>query len=80
MKAAMPDWYRGWADILLQLRAATVSELAFERGSVLHGYVTALFMADVITSSERQRMVDAGSNAMFHALMNLKTPTHKKGA
>lgn len=80
MKAALPDWYRGWADGVLQLRAAGFSELAFERSAWLAGYLSALFMADLISTAERTRMGDVGNNAFLFALKNLKHPIHKKEA
>lgn len=80
MSRNIPDWYRGWADAVLSLRAATVSEIAFERSSFLTGYVTALVMADLIATPQCQRMHEVENNALHYALQNLKTPTHKKEA
>jgi len=73
----LPDWYRGWADAVLLLRAARTSELAFERSARLAGYLSALFMADLISPGERARMADVAGNAFNHALQNL-TPRHLK--
>lgn len=80
MTSRLPDWYHGWADAVLELRATTVSGAAFERSAWLRGYLAAIFLADRITTDERQRMANVHLNALHYALQNLKTPTHKNGA
>lgn len=81
MKETLPDWYRGWADAVLQLRAAQTSDLAFERSAWLRGYLAALFMANLITYFERERLADVGINALRHAVQALMPqPPHKKEA
>lgn len=80
MKGQLPDWYRGWADAVLLLRAARTSELAFERSAWLAGYLSALFMADLISTGERTRMADVAGNAFHHALQNLTPRHHNKEA
>lgn len=80
MNISLPDWYRLWADAVLDLRAATISEAAFERSAWLRGFLSALFMADLVSTDERSRMAEVHLNAMNHALQNLKTPAHKKEA
>lgn len=81
MNKQLPDWYRGWADRVLQLRVMNGENVFLERTG-LTGYLSALFLADLISTDERSRMEAVANNAMSLALQfpNQNQLTHNKEA
>lgn len=79
MSTQLPDWYRGWASNVLRLRATEDFDIAFERSNFLTGYLSALFMADLISVSERNRMRAVEQNAIDFAMKTF-IPLCKKEA